>query len=372
LKKLILIGGVGVGLVATGSIPAQASGGGTIGNGGGAIVCTRPDGSLDVRLLDLVEAERGVDIESVPRPRLTIPRSDEPKQVQLERALAKLAAAGAPELVERMRRVLRDLRRIPIAGDYQLPPPVDTNLRFMRRERSCSLQGVARFHDDTGSLEIDTDLEAEMSPTDQAALDFHEAAYKVFRGGVAKARDSVAARRLTAAMFASEEFRMPPPFEGVRYATFRCTSSRNGYEFYVIPQAEGRIRLQFEKIAGENVSLPATFAYNPRPDQPHDTPSDVKTLIRRLATGFPETETVDPTNRASRTYAGKVVAFEPHLPEYRMALRVSDFSWPCPRNSGGCYVRRPRPFTLYYNYEVSLEMLNDPNRTREQVSCRPL
>ena len=214
------------------------------GNGGGAIVCTNTDGTIiSAKLLDLREAEKK---------KHGIARSTILKEVQLEDALKKLSAGG-PDLVAKMRDILStlDSKIVPPEAGKRLAPPTDTDMTLLDEPRNCSLEGVASYSDLTETLTVDPVIFAAMSPTDQAALKFHEALYKVWRMSSAQVTDSVQVRNLTGAVFSSEALSMTSPLAGTEKATHLCGNQDNS--FFLIPLQEGRLRLQFVKIDGQGL-----------------------------------------------------------------------------------------------------------------------
>ena len=224
------------------------------GNGGGSIVCTNTNGTIiSAKLLDLREAEKK---------QLTITRSNLPREEQLEKALLKLSLT-APDLVAKMRVILGpnsqalDSKVVPLEIGKRLAPPSDMDLKLLDEPRNCSPEGVANYNDFTETLTEDLVIYKAMSPTDQAALMFHEALYKVWRGGSTSVVDSTRARKLTGAVFAVEPLVTIPPSAGIASATHLCENQDSS--FYVIPLANGEIRLQFTKIDHQNMMELTTF-----------------------------------------------------------------------------------------------------------------
>jgi len=214
------------------------------GNGGGSIVCANSDGTLSsAKLLDLRDAEKKD---------LTIVRSEIPKEIQLERALRKLWTS-APDLEAKMRIILNtlDSKTVPLASGKRLAPPTDTDLKQLDEPRNCSLEGVANYDDFTDTLTVDPIIVEKMSQTDQAALKFHEALYKVWRKGSTLVSDSVQVRNLTGRVFASQPLIVISPTVGVERASYLCENQDN--RFFVIPDKNGRVRLQFTKIDAQEM-----------------------------------------------------------------------------------------------------------------------
>jgi len=227
-----------------------------VGNGGGAIVCGNPDGSIQfASLLDLMEAEEN---------QLTVVRSNEAKDIQLERALNKLSAVDSATVSE-MRKVLSTLKKESIPQGKALYPPSDTGLKFLTKRKNCSAQGLGNFDDKKNILEVDFEIEMAMSQTDQAAFDFHEAYYKVQRMSRLSVADSLSARKVTGAVFAQEALQVKPVTDGLEEAQYVCETRESigvyvlgqpklspviNSIFYIVPHADRTVRVQFTQIAG--------------------------------------------------------------------------------------------------------------------------
>lgn len=323
---------------------AFAAGGASVGNGGGAIVCTDGDGKITrAELLDLREAEQA-------SPGLVIPRSDEPKQAQLGRALARLEAMS-PEIVREMREVLRDLdrKKVPVGGEYQLAPPTDTNLRVLKRERNCSLQGVASYDDSTDLLFVDTEILGAMSQTDQAALDFHEALYRVLRKGAARVKDSTAARKLTALMFLENEVRIAPPGSGSSQAVAECWAG-DKYHFYVFELPGARTKFEFTKIGYRNLLDGAVVEIGP------DSKQEFREVAKRATQGFPRYDAVNVKPKLLPLLFRTRSQFEP---PYELVLRVFDSQGYCEPRAGSCRHWAWDPLKVWVNESVTLYLAHE-------------
>lgn len=235
-----------------------------IGNGGGVMAC-----AAQVELLDLWEGRRLYGLE--------MSRTSETVRRRLDRAIAEWGALRGNDAVvsavgSMARAFLVSLERglspYPedgtgpsplntafLAEDLEIPAPTDVMAPFI--ERGCSLKSVAVYNGDlagalTGTLFIDRTLYQRMSPTDQAALFFHEAVYKYFREtyGV---KDSMLARKVTACVFAGVPCAELSPAAGVTPgSSLSCATSRD--RFFVTPirllGAVGSVRLQVTVFEG--------------------------------------------------------------------------------------------------------------------------
>jgi hypothetical protein len=309
-----------LGLVASNTIAGVGGG-----NGGGAIVCGNSDGSIQsAQLLDLVEAtDQG----------LTIVRTDEPREAQLERALKRLETYD-PSTVEKMRDVLKSFVKAPVPAGKQLYPPTDTGLQYFNSQRNnCSPRGLGDYNDRLNVLEVDFNIENAMSKTDQAAFDFHEALYKVQRGRPPFVKNSMSARKLTGAVFAQDAFALISPDSMLGEAKFEC-SVETFSTFYITPLANGKTRIQFTKIAGYDVpeltqatfdgTEPFTYSDNlefkPNPEWMTHT-------LARFNNGFERKNTDE---QAGQWYADSQIRFRPKFgPEFTVMISARDTSNPC-------------------------------------------
>jgi hypothetical protein len=179
------------GLLASGAAWAGNEGG----HGGGSVVCYGAQGSLrSAELLDLWEMHG--------KGGLMMPES-EPAQKQLDAALAKYAATD-PVRVALMRKALGELTWDEVGGSERIAPPVDTGLRRLHGlEDGCALVGVADFDDVTGFLAYDSTIRRGLGERGRAALEFHEALFKVIRDQSGEDVDSLEARVITGLVFSA-------------------------------------------------------------------------------------------------------------------------------------------------------------------------
>jgi hypothetical protein len=168
---------------------------GTEGHGGGAFVCSRPDGSIaHAELLDLWEGKfkghhyfQGTDVEALRK-----------------KALDRIPLDFPAELIED--EVNWGLKhQIILPAGQGLPPPPDAKNSY--EDLNCPLKGVARWHDivenftNKSYVEIVPSILAAMDPLNQAALFVHEGVYSWLRqvyGDV----NSIRARDITSCLFA--------------------------------------------------------------------------------------------------------------------------------------------------------------------------
>ena len=250
------------------------------GNGGGAIVCADGNGVItSAQLLDLWEFEKKYPGSII--------RSSEDKQLQLDRAVEKLAKYDKA-LARKVKDVLANLDAKKKALNEEegiLAPPSDTFITALRTPRNCPLSGAALYDDKSDTLLVDQQVLDNMGPTDLAALEFHEALYKVQRGGIAKPKNSVSARKITGAIFSNFE-KLPEyksPLHGTNLAAHKCVSRHEKTnnivdQIYIIPFGPQKVRVQVIKILGERV-FDKTYI-DITPDKSH------KGLLARLHQGL--------------------------------------------------------------------------------------
>lgn len=179
-------------------IPGAEAGYGA-GNGGMAVVCRDKDQNiLSAELYDLWEGrENG----------LTIPTTSESVENQITLALNKLgrnATEGAYRLVKNNVENLKGAyKKIPSdrflndTGDASLPP---TGIK------GCHPEQVANFQSESKIL-VNDEIFSKMDETSQAALEIHEAIYKIARVFF-QVKTSDTTRPLVALLFSTEEDRM--------------------------------------------------------------------------------------------------------------------------------------------------------------------
>lgn len=290
------------------------------GNGGGAIVCADGTGAItSVQLLDLWEFEKKYPGSIV--------RTDEPKSLQLQRAIEKLARYDKA-LARKVSIVLATLESKKEPLDERqgiLAPPSDTLIRALRTPRNCPLSGAALYDDAKDMLTIDEEVVGEMGPTDSAALDFHEALYKVQRMGIAKPKNSVSARKITGAIF-SNLHNIPDyqnPYHGTNEASFKCESKDSNHkiseQLFIIPLGNGSYRAQITYILGERV-FDKTFI-----DVTNE--NSKRNLADRMATGFAREQRIATREDLSRRSLNPYVYFysnQAYGPSLLLTLGVRD------------------------------------------------
>ena len=348
------------------------------GNGGGAWVCYAPNGDIKTaELLDLKEAETDPL-------NLTIARPGTPADAQLEERLRALAAHD-PDTVAKMRQVLALLAQpgrwkpVDDSTRFQLAPPVDTALKVIRRERGCSLQGAANYDDSSDIVTYDPEIYAAMNPTDQAALRFHEAYYKVMRGAPFYAANSRFARRMTGAIFSDEGLSLIPPTQGIEYAQYECDAPGK-YHFYIIPLLNTLVRMQFTEIAGRK---PIEITYADLQITPNPT-GDRQVIGQKVAAGLlqstrkiPKTIswfkewTTGQNDRNTFFYNAWMSTTSRFEPEYGLRLGAVDTQNGC-NGSCGSHHWIFEPLYFHENAGVTLELSAGPANAGELVTCKKL
>lgn len=229
------------------------------GGGGKGVVCRHKDGTLkgSVRVLDLWEAEWVH--------RLTIPRTQEPVDVQVERAIRKITTLNEWGFMGS----LTDIdNKFYVGKEYfyytlmkMVPQFLQRNLytnvswregvileltpdSYERmRPRHCDIEQLVRYEDDLQSVEIDADLVDKMGPTDFAALVVHEVFYKFLReqGRNLPELHSLRTRRVVGLAFAGQEFTTVEstlPKDKSKYIT--CGAIGAATKIYIHPERENR------------------------------------------------------------------------------------------------------------------------------------
>jgi hypothetical protein len=148
--------------------------GGASSGGGGAYVCKDANGNItSAHLLDLWEATniRG----------LNIPLTFEPRLLQIERALTKLATLD-PEIAAETRKQIGPIfqNAHSLSGDVLLAPPSDADSNY--EMAGCPLTGMMFYDGDQDQLQIVPPVfNALATETDVAAAMVHEALYYAIR-----------------------------------------------------------------------------------------------------------------------------------------------------------------------------------------------
>ncbi len=177
-------------------LPTMAS---DVGHGGGGYVCTDPDGSVHVRLVDLEEANLRQFMGYSP-----IPRTNEPLENQVATAVKRLSLvdyAFAQKVEGELRFIQDHYTDVPKGWTINKPTDVDADLA----PTECPLDGVATYWDEWKVLWIKMKYFNHMfSETDKAALFMHESIYKVFRGNPWNDKDSVRTRKIVGILFSTE------------------------------------------------------------------------------------------------------------------------------------------------------------------------
>lgn len=339
-----------------------SSSGRETGNGGGAVVCRNGNG-VTTHFLDLWEADT----------HLTIVYSNSPKEVQLSRAVARLRTLDS-QLAAQVERTLVELsqRRRAIPTQFRLPPPIDTNINLLNLPRNCSLEGFTRYIDATEVMEVDETLESTATQTDLAARDFHEALYLILRRGPWRATHSMQTRKITGIIFAGEPIVPIPPQSGLEAASHVCEGS--GYQFYILPMTEGRVRLQFTQISNRYVIDRTTQDVVLNPQDPNQQRAE---FLSRLREGFPQGQHTAPTldfqgfEMTARLTPGSQLE-----PAYGLLLNVGD-GVSCNAPTAGRFpslevCRQTQLRTVYSNFGISIRLAHQPERESTRLTCSAL
>lgn len=186
-----------------------AAGNGTSG-GGASVVCRDQSGKIiSAQLYDLYEAQNN---STHP---VEILRNKEAPQKQINEALQRWLERGASNSswentteidVATLRRTLGLVKRdwSPLRAGTRLPYTPDVNPSFLPKDSRCSLETTANYSDAKNTLLVDMEIFSLLSPTDQAALLVHEAAYKVNRI-FSHEVSSENTRRMVARLFSKEK-----------------------------------------------------------------------------------------------------------------------------------------------------------------------
>lgn len=213
--------------------------GGQDGGGGGAVRCEKlADGRIEIRsemidgrleffkapppsalkndrkfqILDLWEAQEGYG--PFRRNKRTVPFDNvTPTAVQVQKAFERLDKVNP-----RFAKLVRDSHKIvtrkiePVADEEYILPPIDTDVRYM--PRGCMIVGFGTYWDTKEKLIYDPQVYDNVPLIDIAALEVHEAVYRVLRSSKFKDKTSWRARRITALMFAMESFTWDQALKG--------------------------------------------------------------------------------------------------------------------------------------------------------------
>lgn len=189
-------------------LSAHAGMGPSDGGGGGAFVrYDRLNRISEAELLDLWEGRKRP-------PYYNIPYTNEPVDVQLERAMAKLELVD-PVLAQRTRENLKYVRANveDLDPDVTIEPPADARNKYGKR--NWPLHGMMYFDEDTGRLSRKPEIFGVLiNKTQEAASWMHEALYKSLRENIKastyaheqpRSPDSTMTRKLNACLFATDD-----------------------------------------------------------------------------------------------------------------------------------------------------------------------
>ncbi len=177
-----------------------AEGAGSSGGGGTGMICAQ-GGQTVVEMVDSYEARQE---------RRPVVESRLPVAQQIEEALARLQAispAAGKMVRDAVARAQKDARDLPEGVEIELPIDAFSRNAPLLRQRGCRLAGVGYYRDPSrptpwnGRLDVDSQLFATMSPTQQAVFWVHEAVYLLNR--LNNNVDVVKVRELVARVFAA-------------------------------------------------------------------------------------------------------------------------------------------------------------------------
>lgn len=192
---------------------APVLGGPSDGGGGGAFVCRQAGVVQSSELIDLWEAKnrpyRWADKASVYK--LTIPYSNEDVNVQVNRAIKKLAEAD-PALAIRVRGLVNIIRHRTLALPEEISVEVPPDALAVYSKTGCPPEGMMFYDDADGALNVKQEVfDKLLNNTNIAAAITHEALYKAFRDMRARNElsspltDSTPVRRINACLYATDD-----------------------------------------------------------------------------------------------------------------------------------------------------------------------
>jgi len=178
---------------------------GDSGHGGGGYVCPQKDGTTNVVLVDIWEANLRVHLAN--KSYSKIPLSDADLYKQVNEALIRLSTvnkAFAEKVKKELQYIEQNYTEAPAYALISEPQDVSPDLG----PRGCKLKGVATYIDNfwngEGVLWIDMKHFNNMHVTHQAALFVHEAVYKVLRERSLIEINSVNTRKIVGILFSSK------------------------------------------------------------------------------------------------------------------------------------------------------------------------
>lgn len=252
MKALIVLGAV--------LLPLRGLAGHKENNGGGVIYCPVGGANVQVKLLDIWEAERlkGLGFDYL--------------RVDVASNMAKIRGSN-PELYEKlftMSQVVANPEKIvDLPSDLQIEPPFDARNGFM--QVGCSLKGMGMYDDAAGLLYLDRALFNRLPYLDAKAFLIHEAAYKVFRHWYS-ADTSIGARRFVGCLFSSSNCpELDPNYERpvIDSRTWQCHSTElaaerdmPNFEFLVTTKPGGGSRLHLLSAWGHPPSARSVLEFN--------------------------------------------------------------------------------------------------------------
>lgn len=238
------------------SMSANASLGPSTGSGNGyVIVCEDAAGESSAQLLDLAEA--------VERYHLSLPAPSGFTLEDYARSIRNTFRLRGLDPKSADAKALNDLNHFMDLVQWSAQPLTRLNDYgdTIPIPRNCHLEPVAIFHDDTNTVEVNSDLWMRMDSLSQAALVTHEIFYHIERGLDETTSEET---RLTVANIYSNSD-IPPVNQGLPTQNLMCVTSgpsaTQASQFYAYPSSDGQgTELQFSMIMGREVITKTTVA----------------------------------------------------------------------------------------------------------------
>ena len=233
---------------------------GGISEGGGKSVVCRNDKTKAIKsaqVLDLYEAQY--------QWQLKIYRTNEPVDLQVRRAIAKLKVSGIFDFATLSTKEVTESLRFLNKGDRL--QEIDDALAAVIP--ACPVEQLANYFNRQTVL-VNSDIWKSMTNTDRAALIVHEAIYRFDR--VNGAKDSRRARRIVGELFSDRNIFTESPIPKLPSTYGYCTTigvQKRGKpytSFYYTP-SKGGYALYFEVINGERKLTPTTAIVFPEPSK---------------------------------------------------------------------------------------------------------
>ena len=227
--------------------PAAMATGGISEGGGKSVVCRNQSGAVTkAQLLDLYEGRSFWGLH--------IPESNEPVNLQIDRAVAKLNKDLGATLRVVLKEVQMAIHQLGV-GDKL----VAIHDSFHAIIPPCAVDQLANFFNPS-HIAVDSEIWNQLSLTGKAALMVHEALYYLEREFGLK--DSRHTRRIVAELFSDRNVFAKSPNEGVPVGAVDCwtgdrfPSIRKAYTHFYYFNDGNDLVLQFLRINGEVKLMP--------------------------------------------------------------------------------------------------------------------